>query len=271
MLDVAVVAVVAVVGCWMVTVLPGRCQDDEGTKNLTNWQIGEQWWAPCLRITGSFCRWNGMIIWSYRYGYDPAMILTCYDPTMQVECRNCMWCIMINYRIIKSLVARPNPITKASKLCCSATRMLGPQVDVAAFGWFRHSCVSIIYIYTFCKTNIYIYIIYMHLHIYICIYIYKYTYNMVGTRSAWSRVPGFFETCKYDCNKKMHMDQHGLEVHFDWLPRRQGDSFSRFLPRLNSLGHKIPVFFQIITLSCLRLDPVHPWYGFHHVSIYSSC
>ena len=43
------------------------------------------------------------------------------------------------------------------------------------------------------------------------------------------------------------------------------------LPRLNSLGHKIPVFFQIITLSCLGLDPVHPWYGFHHVSIYSSC
>ena len=28
---------VAVVGCWMVTVLPGRFQDDEGTKEI--WQI----------------------------------------------------------------------------------------------------------------------------------------------------------------------------------------------------------------------------------------
>ena len=91
------------VGCWMLLLLDvgwWRCCRDvfrmmraqRKFDKLTNWG---QWWAPCLRITGSFCRWNGMIIWSYRYGYDPVMILTCNDPTMQVECRNCMWCIII--------------------------------------------------------------------------------------------------------------------------------------------------------------------------------
>ena len=47
----------------------------------------------------------------------------------------------------------------------------------------------------------------MHLYIYI--------HNMVRTRSAWSRVPGFLKHVNMIATKKMQMDQHGFEMHFD--------------------------------------------------------